>query len=144
MKRRGRRLAAIALLLMPGTGCSWLAVSKPPVGPIESTTELDCTRSRAAPIADTVGAVIFAAIAVPALYDLIATNCTPPGGPGHNPEAICSALGIPALGFATLYGFSAAYGYKHTGRCSDLVMLKNSCVRGDAAACSKLSSWSSQ
>jgi hypothetical protein len=124
---------------MPQAGCSWLVVSKPPAGPVEPTAELDCTSSRAAPIADTVGAVIFAAIAVPVLYDLIATGCGKE--PGEPQDAICAALGFPALGLATVYGFSAGYGYKHTGRCADLVMLKNACVRGDAAACSKLSTW---
>ncbi len=134
-KRAGRGLGGVAVLLAPLTACSWLAVSKPPDGPIDPTADLHCTESMVAPAADTAGALVFGALGTLAMYELVVNQCKNPGDEQGPMQAYCAALGLPALAFATAYGFSAVYGFKHAARCLELVETKNACVRGEAAAC---------
>lgn len=93
----------------------------------------DCTSSRAAPIADTVGAVAFG---VPAAALLIG-RC----GPGDHDqevdqtcEAITNAMGVVLLVPTALYGVAAAVGYGKTARCREAVRRYQQAGAGPAQA----------
>ena len=86
-----------------------MTVQNPPAN-ARPGANLTCSESRVAPIVDTVGAVWLGASTI-ALF--VVAN--------RDPEFRVMAL--PALmtgAGAVIFGFSAAYGYRETGRCREL------------------------
>src|SRR5512137_2706377 len=111
-RRPGRPcLAAVALALLAGPGCSWIASRRPPPGPIDPRAPLGCTDDYAAPVLDTVGAAFFGltgVITTVAGSAYAAGAC--PGCYGGS-KVTPLALGLTALAGTALLGTSANHGY---------------------------------
>jgi hypothetical protein len=111
-----RPLAALLLgaLAATASGCSFIAVRRPPAAPPdEPDAPLGCTESPAAPVADTVGA-----IATPltgfVVWAVCVTGASVSGEGNCDPVAWAAVLGTAA------YAASAGYGYWYTGECRRL------------------------
>lgn len=123
------RAVPLALALLPALGCSWLAVTKPPSGPIEATPPLACTSDVAAPVTDTVVAGLLA------VGGLVALANTPPSCSSSGYSGLCSAAqgvvvggGVLALGSGVVFAFSAGHGYSTTAECRHLKEAQLSCT----------------
>jgi hypothetical protein len=133
----------LGLALVPGTGCSWIFVNKPPPDPVPVTPPVVCTTSVASPVVDTVLAAValgtgIAAIAIsskssesgPCTYfcslDLSGLNTA-----GTVSGVILAAMAIPLA-------FSAGYGYSTTAECRELKDTQLACISGVEASCSRL------
>ncbi|MBA3464921.1 MAG: hypothetical protein H0T46_33615 [Deltaproteobacteria bacterium] len=105
------RLAAI-LALLPA--CSWAFVDAPPLYVSPEARSIECTKSLASPIADTVlAAVMYAGAGVLLAASRHQDNDgLPTGG-----QSSSRMLAIPALLIAVPHTFSAVYGYQQTARC---------------------------
>jgi hypothetical protein len=117
-------LPRVATILVMGlaTGCSWGAVTPPPVNLPESGP-IECTESNAVPIVDTTGAIVGFGIAVLGTAALASANQTCSGqdafcGVG---QSAATGVGVAALvaGIVTgaVYLSSATYGFSSTARC---------------------------
>ena len=140
MLARPVRLGASAavLALLPTLGCSWL-IHTPPKGPIQPSPPLECESSRAAPAADTVGALLFG------VGGLVALASTPPSCSGGTMSGICDAGrvmvvggGVLALCTGAVFAFSAGHGYSVTAECRSLKQAQLSCTSGVEEACRSL------
>ena len=106
--------AAVCVLL---AGCSFSMTTPPAADP--GTRPVACTQSRASPIADTVGAVVFSTIALlgatytVAYYQDAHPGFAPDGSYGLGVAAVAGAAGA-------LYIVSAARGFDDASRCKQL------------------------
>lgn len=134
----------VAFALVPGTGCSWIFVSKPPPEPIPMTPPLACTTSVASPVLDTIFASAALGLGVGGIVA------------GTRPEPDCSSpswcfnglfrglnTGVAIAGgmlvaTAIPLAFSAAYGYSTTAECRELTESQLACVSGVEASCLRL------
>jgi hypothetical protein len=150
MKSRGLFLA----LLLGGTGCSWLGMTRPPEPPVEPSPPVACTTSRALPILDTTAAILVGvpsaiftgwAIATP----VNASGCSLLSGPNASPCSLVGpnssgakagmiAGGLVGVGFAVMEAFSAADGFGWAGRCEVLGETQLACLSGVEASCAAL------
>lgn len=110
--------AVVVLAAALGASCSF-GLSGPEDG-YSPERPPDCTTSRARPVADTVGAVLFGGVGLAFLV----AKC----GPGDHDqdvdqtcEGITNAFGVLLLIPAAVYAVSAAGGYGKTGRCREAV-----------------------
>jgi hypothetical protein len=145
MARSRQAVAAlVALALAPGTGCSWIFVSKPPPAPIPVTPPLACTTSVASPVLDTVFAAAALGLGVGGIVA------------GTQPEPACASpdwcfqglfsglnAGVAVAGGVLIataipLAFSAAYGYSTTAECRQLTEIQLACVSGVEASCRRL------
>ena len=157
----GGRIGAcvVAVQLVLCTSCSWLFVNKPPPLPVETAPPVACTSSVAAPVADTVSAVLLAALGSTTVYvGAQSKNCTtslcqpaiclsdycPPqpcttcSGWSPAEQTYIIVSGVALLGLATMFGFSAAHGYSTTARCRELEQAQAACLTGVESACQSL------
>jgi hypothetical protein len=104
----------LACALVPA--CSFVFVQDPPRAVTDRSVPLECTSSRAMPIADLVIGTVFGAFVAGTTYELVRKaneDCPMPGG--------CYTPWKPAL-LATFlavspWGISSAVGFADTGRC---------------------------
>jgi hypothetical protein len=120
-------MAAVVVLGAVASGCSWMAMGPVPERPRHGGT-VDCEASQAAPVADTVGAVLFAFPVVP----LVGVGAVIASGPGCSPDTgdmcidprgfgyLVIGAGVLSLGIVTLYALSARHGFRHAERCAEL------------------------
>ncbi len=120
--------AACALLLAPGTGCSFLFVQRPPERPIAADQPIDCTAAMTAPLLDAVAAVsaVAAGVALMAPY----LGCKECYGGGAFGALLLYAAVPPAI--------SSVYGFYHTSKCRNLIDSQIGCRHGNVAACQEL------
>lgn len=117
-----RNSAAVLLAAAPAlSGCSWIFLERPPQQ-IQPGAPVNCTASRAAPVADTVGAVLYAATAIAALAaptsrpeQSTLTRLDFSLSPGNK-----ALLGGFSAGLSALFAVSAAQGYASTASCRAL------------------------
>jgi len=137
---RGPGVLAIVCLVSVSpamsTGCSWLFVDRPPGLPIEPTPPVACTASVAAPVADTVGAVVFAAGGVVALVEGANTKTGFASPSGFQSAWLVG--GLAGLAVAGTLVASAGSGYQTTAQCRDLKQAQAACLTGVEAACRSL------
>jgi hypothetical protein len=127
-------VAGLALGLLPIAGCSWVFVQRPPAGPLPPAPPLACTSQVAAPVADTVGAVLLGVGGgMVAAAGLGMTQECEPWCTGE--KAVLVAIGLLELGAATVLAFSAGHGYSATAECRDLKEAQLSCTSGVEASC---------
>jgi hypothetical protein len=137
-----RATAALAGALA-STACSWVAVVRPPQGPVDKDEILTCTTSVAKPVTDTVLSVIGIAGGGTALVSgtLAASQCDAATCFIMEPWGIVlAAAGAIVLGAGVMEAFSAAYGYRETSRCRDLGQAQLACVSGVEPSCDQLRS----
>jgi hypothetical protein len=129
------RLVAAALALATA-GCSFVAVRRPK--PIDDPTVADgCTRSPAAPIADTVAVVLAWGTTVTAgLISLTETSAC--GGSPDCADSDFGTLAAVGAGVTAATAASMVYGYVNTQRCRRNAELSGLCATGDRAACEEL------
>ncbi len=119
----------LSAIMSSGTGCSWLYIKKAPQPVAEPNQPVDCTSSRAAPVADTLYAATFASAGVASFYG--ASKCS--GGRCYYYE-----LGAVASSIAVTLAVSAAMGFQQASRCDDVKALNALCISGEEASCRKL------
>jgi hypothetical protein len=122
------KIAWVVPLLALASSCSWVAV-KPPPERRPSHDPVECTESNAAPMADTVGVVIFGAAAVGCGIGAGALAAEPaPKGQENWGGTVALLLGLtcvlPAAVLAIPYAVSSHHGFKHTTRCRQLKELE--------------------
>jgi len=141
-----------AVAFLASTGCSWLGMTRPPQPPIDPSSPVTCTTSRAAPILDTTAAVLVggASVAVTAWgianpaksgpCSWLSTNssCSFFAFESGAQKAAVIAGGLVGVGFAVMEAFSAADGFRWASTCDDLRGLQLSCVSGVEASCADL------
>jgi hypothetical protein len=132
----------LGLALVPGTGCSWIFVNKPPPDPVPVTPPVVCTSSVASPVIDTVlaAAALGTGIAAIAMSSKSSGSCTGGFGcidlSGFNTAGIVAGVVLSAT--AIPLAFSAGYGYSTTDECRELKDTQLACVSGVEASCSRL------
>lgn len=119
--RRGPTQALTLVIAIACGGCSFVFLRSPRLTPAQSTgesrtpaAEVECTSSRLAPIADTVGAVVLLAVSA------LAALC--PGDPdyeGGAPRPTCNAHLTAAIAGTVAYTASSAYGFVTASGCED-------------------------
>ena len=139
--RRPVVLVALGLALLPGTGCSWILVHKPPPDPVPVTPPVVCTSSVASPVVDTVlaAAALGTGIAAVAMSSRSGGSCTGFGCIDMSGLNTAGTIVGVVLGFAAVpLAFSAGYGYSTTAECRDLKDAQLACISGVEASCSRL------
>ena len=135
-------LVALGLALVPGTGCSWIFVNKPPTDPVPVAPPVVCTTSVASPVVDTVlaAAALGTGIAAIATSSKSSGSCTGGFGcidlSGLNTAGMVSGVVLAAT--AIPLAFSAGYGYSTTAECRELKDTQLACISGVEASCSRL------
>ena len=134
-------VVALGLALMPGTGCSWILINKPPPEPVPVTPPVVCTTSVASPVVDTVLAVaaLGTGIAAIAMSSESSGSCTGIGCvdlSGLNTAGVVAGAVIGAA--AIPLAFSAGYGYSTTAECRELKDTQLACISGVEGSCSRL------
>ena len=128
-----RSIAAMLVLAsLPTTGCSWLAVSKPPKGPIQATSPLECTSGVASPVVDTILAVGLV------VGGVVAVSQPAKRGEWVPSNAMSTGAGLVLFAVAVPYTLSAGYGYSTTAKCRQLKETQLSCVSCVEDACRSL------
>ena len=135
---RCRGLAmGLALGVLATAGCSWVFVQTPPQGPLPPVPPVTCTSQVAAPVADTVGAVLLGVSGgIVTAAGLGASQECEPWCTGE--KVVLVTTGLLELGAATALAFSAGHGYSTTAECRDLKEMQLSCSSGVEASCVKL------
>ncbi len=110
-------LSLVIALGVTTSGCSFVAVRRPPRIPPDAP--LECTESRAAPVADTVGAVLTVLAGLVAYPVCLGTVSAATQEAPSNRD--CAPVAIAAGVVTAAYAASAIYGYKHTGTCKRLL-----------------------
>jgi hypothetical protein len=106
----------LASLAATASGCSFVAVRRPPKPPPDAA--LECTESRAAPVADTVGAALTAFVGLVAYPVCLGTvSAATQAAPG---DRECAPVAVAAAAVTATYVASAIYGYRSTGECRRL------------------------
>ncbi|HEY6909096.1 MAG TPA: hypothetical protein VI356_06990 [Myxococcales bacterium] len=129
----------LAALLFCAAGCSFMAVRRPPPGPLAADPAADCTTSRIAPALDVAGGVLFTSLAA---FGLGLTTCSHDPHefldlcPSNKAGPVAFTVGMAAS--AGLLFWSAADGFKNTGRCREVLRRQQGCIGGDAASCDAL------
>jgi hypothetical protein len=141
---RTLRLLAV-MIALPGTGCSWIGMTRPPPPPVDPAPPVACTTSRLAPALDTAAAVL---LGVPGLvttvYGIAVPTCTGSGldcmlePQSGGDKAAIIAVGLSALGLGVLETISAVNGYGWASRCEDLREAQLSCLSGVEPSCTSL------
>jgi hypothetical protein len=123
-------------------GCSWVAVRRPPMGPIAPEPQLDC--GSVAPVADAGAAMLLSFVVMPYVAFNI-SSCRDARGfdrwcldSGDKAKVLAATAAI-ALPLA----LSAAHGYAATSDCRQVKQLQVDCVNGADSACLQLSERSS-
>jgi hypothetical protein len=132
--------AGLPLVLLTGTGCLSLWVTKrPPPGPIDATPPARCESSNAAPVADTVLAVAAAGLAT-ALFVESAEHAGEAEGMVGDPTSGAAFVGglLLATGVAIPLGVSAGVGYSRTAECREVKATQLSCTSGVEESCAAL------
>ncbi len=146
------RLLATLLALVAGPACSWIGMTRPPPPPVEPTEPLQCTTSRAAPVAD---AVLVPLIGIPsAIVTGVSianpVKSAPCGFASNDPgcsmfafgsagwKALAITAGLVGVGLAVMEGFSAADGFRWAETCEGLERDQLACVSGVEASCAAL------
>ncbi len=107
----------LAALVASGSGCSFVAVRRPPSAPSEAP--LECTRSRVAPGLDTAGAVVTPLLGV-ATWGLCEYGNAMQSWASEPRRLDCGAVLWAALIGTAAYTGSAVYGFHETGECRRL------------------------
>lgn len=142
--RRRCTAAALGLAFLPALGCSWIFVNKAPPDPIQATPPIECRSSTAAPVFDTVGAVVVGVGGILVTVFGLALDTAPCEAfefcASPQTKATTIAAGVAAMGAAVALGFSADYGYSAIQECRSRqdVQLQLSCTSGVEEACRTL------
>jgi len=133
-------LVALGLALVPGTGCSWKFVNKPPPDPVPVTPPVVCTTSVASPVVDTVLAAAALGTGIAAIAISSKSSGSATGGfidlSGLNTAGMVSGVVLAAT--AIPLALSAGYGYSTTAECRELRDTQLACVSGVEASCKGL------
>jgi hypothetical protein len=134
--------ALFLCLLLGGTGCSWIGMTRPPEPPVEPSPPVTCTTSRLAPSLDLAGAVIFGVPGViTSVYGIAAPVCSgwcllePQSGAD---KAAIISVGLVMTGIAVAQAFAAADGYGSAARCEEVKAWQLGCVSGVEPSCAAL------
>ncbi len=100
-----------------GSGCSFVAVRRPP--PAATAAPLECTESRVAPGLDTAGAVVTPRLGA-ALWGLCEYGNAMQSWASDPSRIPCSSVLWAALAGTAAYTGSAVYGFHETGACRRL------------------------
>jgi hypothetical protein len=127
---------ALALLVVPTAGCSWAFMQKAPEPIVAPHYPVHCTRSRTAPVLDSICAGYYGLSAA-----IIASTptCT-----GMYDDASCFDAQMKTTGLvigATLAALcltSAVSGFNAAARCEVVETRNVACIAGDLAACQAL------
>ncbi len=109
-------LLLLTALGATGSGCSFVAVRRPPH--VSPDAPLECTESRAAPVADTAGAALttlVGLVAYPICLGIVSPTLQ------EDPNRACASVAVTAGVVTAAYAASAVYGYKYTGECRRLL-----------------------
>jgi hypothetical protein len=122
------------------SGCSWIGMTRPPSSPVEPTPPSACTTSRAAPVLDTIAAVL---IGVPATLVTVGAAATPVDGGwftfgSSGEKALAVGAGLAVVGFSVMEAFSAADGYSWAGDCEAIQANQLACLSGVEPSCDAL------
>lgn len=114
-----RTLAPLLLAALAATssGCSFVAVRRPP--PAVTEAPLQCTRSRAAPVLDTVGAIATPVLGL-TLWGLCSFTSAMQSWSSDPDHLDCSPLLWGSVLSTAAYTGSAVYGFRATGDCRRL------------------------
>jgi len=142
--RRRVVVVLVALALLPGAGCSWIFVQKPPPEPIPVAPPLACTTSVASPVIDTVLAATAFGVGVGGIVS--GTRPEPPCTPGtwcmkglfSGVSTGIAVAGGVLVATAIPLAFSAAHGYSTTAECRELKESQLACISGVEASCRRL------
>ena len=141
---RSMVLVALAFALVPGPGCSWIFVNKPPPEPVPMTPPVICTSSVASPVVDTVLAAIALGVGV---AGIVAGSQPEPACPSNDwcftglMSGVKTGSGVAGgilVASAIPLAFSAAHGYATTADCRELTETQLACVSGVEASCKRL------
>ncbi|HSN90290.1 MAG TPA: hypothetical protein VLS93_03605, partial [Anaeromyxobacteraceae bacterium] len=132
--RRPLLAAALALAALPAGGCSFLFMTRPPEPVLAPNAPVQCTRTRIAPVLDTVCAVVHGAAGIAILS---APDCAP--GElcvidANDQAAMAAAFLLPAAACTA----SAMSGFRSASRCREVKSLNALCIGGDLGACRAL------
>jgi hypothetical protein len=136
-----KQLLAATLLLC--SGCSWMAMARPPPTPVEPAPPVNCTTSRVAPVFDTAGAVLLGVPGVVTTVYGIATPVCTTGWcmfeptTGGNKAAIIS-VGLVLVGISVMQTVSAVNGYGWAADCEALQGQQLACLSGVETSCAVL------
>ncbi len=137
----GRTIAGIAAALSmaaAGFGCSWATVRRP-APPMDATTPVECTASRAAPVTDTVLATLAGLGGVGMVFVGATMGCSDPNNSvmclNSGDQTAVIAGGVAMLAGTLALAASAASGYRSTATCRDALAAQHGCRSGDAEAC---------
>jgi hypothetical protein len=134
-RRTGLVSVAVAVLLFHATaGCSWIGVTRAPPRPVDPVPPVQCTRSVAAPVGDTILGVL--AIATGVALTSFGNKPVCVGSCPGDQGAIWAGVGAIAAG-VTL-GVSAGFGYAWTADCRELEEMQDRCIAGVEASCQAL------
>lgn len=117
-----RRLrSVVAVVVAATTGCSAIWVERVPKPP-PPDGHVRCTRSRSAPVFDSVVTAAATAALIGSGVGMTKDRCGPTQDcMGPDPVIFLSLVGVvTAAVLTTAFGASAAYGYVHTARCRAL------------------------
>lgn len=132
---------AAALLLF--SGCSWMAMARPPPTPVAPAPPVACTTSRVAPVLDTAGALLVGVPGVVTTVYGIATPVCTTGWcwfqptTGGNKAAIIS-VGLVLVGISVMQTVSAVNGYGWAADCEALQGQQLACLSGVETSCTIL------
>ncbi|HUL57626.1 MAG TPA: hypothetical protein VLU43_00035 [Anaeromyxobacteraceae bacterium] len=115
----GRRAScAVAAGLVLG-GCSFVTVRRPPASPPPAGAPLECTQSPAAPVLDTVGAIVTPLAGLGA-YGMCTFMQAQQSWASQPQNLRCGTFLWVTIGATAAYTGSAVYGFHETGACRRL------------------------
>ena len=140
------KLGAISVAVLFGIstgGCSWIGVTSPPQRPVDAAPPVQCTRSVAAPVGDTIiGVLALLAGAGTISYGASGGVCL--NGMFGGPAAPCPVIqgavwgGVGIIVAGVVAFVSAGFGYNWTADCRELESLQTACLAGVEDSCAAL------
>jgi len=116
---RGAHASCVVAAALGLGGCSLVAVRRPPASPLQAGTPLECTQSPAAPILDTVGAIVTPLAGLGA-YGMCSFMQAQQSWASQPKNLRCGTFLLVTIGGTAAYAGSAAYGFHQTGECRRL------------------------
>lgn len=130
--------ATLMLIVWLLGGCSFAYVRQPPSTPpasqdADAAQPLTCTRSVAAPVADTFGSLLLLGAGAGVIF---LTNYHPEGSSPTNSAGIAAGAAVLLGGIVT--AISAGSGYWQTYKCRQLWRELDACNAGNRTACERV------
>jgi hypothetical protein len=121
-------LSMLPLIIAAASGCSFVFVRGAPGRPIAPDAKLECTTSRAAPVADLaagIGSFVLAGVL---------QNRPPRTPPNINPVE-GSEVAPVFVGLGVVWAASSVFGLVRSNSCLDALEAQRACFAGQAEAC---------